>query len=136
MKKEHLITVCLSVFRDISDLYHGAVIDTDGMFEANQVTKLRLVTFQFESDLPDNEQLMYSCQTKHISGVKFHNTAVKDLFYISPGRRPNSIFAYRQIGAPNFVKLIFYVENFDFVNLRPSHPSETEVRNFELINYN
>lgn len=114
----------------MADLYHGAVIDIDGMLDANQLTKLQWVNFNLEISLPQNEQLTYSCRAKHVTGQKFYNMSVRDLFYISPGRRPNSIFAYRQTGTSNVIKLIFYVENFDFARIRPSSRSETEIRRF------
>lgn len=124
-----LLTLCVSLFRGIAALYHGALIDINGMFEAKEaeIRVLRRVAFEYEVRLEPHQQPMCACLLKHISGRSIYNIAFRELFYVSLGRKPNSLFAYRRLGAPDFVKLIFTVENYDFESLRSYEPIETQV---------
>lgn len=124
-----LLTLCMSLFREIAALHHAALIDINGMFEAEEaeIRVLRRVAFEYEVSLEPHQQRMCSCLLKHISGRNIYNMSVRELLYVSLGRKPKSLFAYRQIGTPDFVKLIFTVENFDFESLRSYEAIETQV---------
>ncbi|KAK7588187.1 hypothetical protein V9T40_005432 [Parthenolecanium corni] len=75
-----LLTLCMSLFREIAALHHAALIDINGMFEAEEaeIRVLRRVAFEYEVSLEPHQQRMCSCLLKHISGRNIYNIILCD----------------------------------------------------------